>query len=97
MEHEGSTYQVTRIRQRAFFSKGNFGKVTIDDLLFNTYNPTKLAFYKENGSGTADKSNPYLENMGNGKGILDVVNDYFIFFRGIAIIFYLILYRNNIL
>lgn len=35
VEHEGSTYQVTRIRQRAFFSKGNFGKVTLGENIRN--------------------------------------------------------------
>lgn len=67
-----------------------FGDVTIDSLLFNHYNDTKLAFYPENGRGNAE-GNRLLETPTLETGILAFVGEYYAAFRGIAIAFYLIM------
>ena len=66
-----------------------FGDVTIDKILFNEYSGTKLAFYKENGRGDKDRQNDFLENGENSLGILNMVDKFYIIFRGIAILFYI--------
>ena len=67
-----------------------FGDVTIDSLLFNEYNDTKLAFYTENGKGSAN-GNKLLETPSLEKGMLSLVGEYYAVFRSIAIVFYLIM------
>ena len=66
-----------------------FGPVTIDDILFNHYTSTKLTFYDANGKNDPSKYNPYLVESSTGKTVLEVINEYFNYFRGIAIMFYL--------
>lgn len=66
-----------------------FGPVSIDEILFNRYSSTKLTFYPENGKNDPDKWNPYLAESDTGKTVLEVINEYFNYFRGIAIMFYL--------
>ena len=66
-----------------------FGPVTIDAILFNQYTSTKLTFYHDNGKDDPDKWNPYLVESDTGKTVLEVINEYFNYFRGIAIMFYL--------
>ncbi|MBR3281069.1 MAG: hypothetical protein IKI57_04435 [Clostridia bacterium] len=67
-----------------------FGNVTIDNLLFNHFNDTKLSFYPENGRGTA-QGNHLLETPSLERGLLHMVSEYYAIFRSIAITFYLIM------
>lgn len=67
-----------------------FGSISIDKLVFNKYNSTKLAFYPENGRGTTD-ANKFLETPTTDSGILSLVSSYYDSFRKIAVVFYIIL------
>ena len=65
-----------------------FGNVSIDKLLFNDYDDTRLAFYPEN---QVNGHNKFLETPSADRGILAMINTYYGIFREIAISFYLIM------
>ena len=68
-----------------------FGPVTIDDILFNRYNGTRLSFYSENGKDDPNRANQFLVNAEASKTVLEVISEYYNYFRGIAILLYVIL------
>ncbi len=67
-----------------------FGPVSIDSLLFNHYSSTRLTFYKENGRYDGD-TNTFINDTKYGASVLDMVNRYYNYFRGVAMLIYIIL------
>ena len=65
-----------------------FGNVSIDALLFNKYDDTRLAFYADT---QVNGHNKFLETPSADSGILAMVRGYYSIFREIAIAFYLIM------
>ena len=67
-----------------------FGSVSLDTLIFNHYSNTRLTFYEENGR-VDGSTNLFINDTRAGSTVLDMVNKYYNYFRGIVILVYVIL------